>query len=129
MKGSENMTFDRTRAPDWSEFLALVPMPNKAANIETKDGSVSIEVAVKRPWFLLPPLSWILPVSPKRVVILDFLGSQIWNACDGVRKIEDIVDSFASAERLTFHESRVLITQQLREMVRRGCLVLLGGTT
>ncbi len=129
MKGSENMTFDLTRAPDWSDFLELVPMPNKAADVETKDGVVSVEVAIKRPWFLLPPLSWILPVSPKRVVILDSLGSQIWKQCDGSRKIEAIVDGFARSENLTFHESRVLMTQQIREMVRRGCVVLLGGMT
>ena len=62
----------------------------------------------------------------KRVVKLDALGQMIWERCDDTRCVEDLVDMVSASEALTFHEARVAVTQHLRELVRRGVLVLVA---
>jgi hypothetical protein len=109
----------------WHDFLLLVPMRNRAARIEDEeDGSFAVTVSVKKPWWFIPPVKWIVPMGAKRVVKLDPLGKMIWNACDDKQRVEDLVDMIAASEGLTFHEARVAVTQHLRELVRRGVLVL-----
>ena len=56
---------------------------------------------------------------------LDRLGSQVWQLCDGVRTVEDVVDEFARLHRLTFHEARASVTAYLKMLVQRGVLAML----
>jgi hypothetical protein len=53
-------------------------------------------------------------------VVLDALGRGVFDLCDAHRTVEDIVDAFAAAHHLTFHEARISVTQYLRELIRRG---------
>ena len=111
----------------WKDFLALTPTRNRAAEVGTdEDGSFKVTIAVKKPWWFIPPVSWIVPMMSKRVVKLDPLGKMIWDACDDTRPVESLVDMLSESEGLTFHEARVAVTQHLRELVRRGVLVLVA---
>jgi hypothetical protein len=65
-----------------------------------------------------------VPVRAERHVTLDELGAAIWRGCDGVRRVEDLVDAFAAEHRLTFHEARVAVTNYLSQLIRRGVLVI-----
>ncbi len=115
------------RPTGWRSFLSLIPTRNRAAEVEdTEDGSFAVTVEVKKPWWFVPPISWIIPMMNKRVVKLDPLGKMIWNACDDKRCVENLVDIVSKSEGLTFHEARVAVTQHLRELVRRGVLVLVA---
>jgi hypothetical protein len=81
-------------------------------------------VPVARPRWLVPPLSWVLPFSPHRRVQLDGPGSSVLDLCDGQRTVEQIIETFARDNRLTFREGQLAVTQFLRELVRRGMVVL-----
>ena len=99
---------------------------HNAAVEATQDGAegLSISVRTRRPRYLAPPLSWIVPLRPTRVVRLDRVGSQVWALCDGTRTVEEVVEAFAARHRLTFHEARVAVTGYLRQLVHRGALAM-----
>jgi hypothetical protein len=67
-----------------------------------------------------------MPISHERAISLDRLGSEVWQACDGRRTVEEIVDLFAAAHDLTFHEARLSVTEFLRLLVLRGLVVVAG---
>jgi len=55
---------------------------------------------------------------------LDRLGSWVWKLCDGNRNVEQLVDDFAAAEGLSFHEARVAVTGYLKTLIQRGALAV-----
>lgn len=116
-----------TTAGNWRQMLMAVPTPNISARVthEPRGGQVTITVKKKRPGFLVPPLSWIVPFNAERCVTLDALGVDIWGRCDGKRSVEAIVEDFAATHRLTFHESRVAVTGYLKNLIERGVLAIL----
>lgn len=109
----------------WKRMLAARPVHNAAARVEDEGGGdVTVHVKSVRPWYMFPPVSWIVPYKPERGTILDRLGSQVWRWCDGERTVEDIIDAFASEHDLTFHEARVAVTGYIKSLVQRGALAI-----
>ena len=106
-------------------MLEATPLRNAAATVEP-DGAGGLRIAIPaaRPRWLVPPLSWILPVRRTRTVRLDRVGTRVWELCDGESTVESVVDAFAGAYNLTFHEARVAVTNYLRQLVRRGALAI-----
>lgn len=109
----------------WQRMLLARPARNTAARSES-DGehAVTVHVKTKKPMYLVPPLSWIVPVRRERSLKLDRVGSHIWRLCDGERTVEAVVDDFASTYRLTFHEARVAVTGYMKMLIQRGALVI-----
>lgn len=111
-----------------ADALEGVPLLNSAANIERRpDGTALAEIAMRRPRFLVPPISWILPYSDRRRVLLDALGVAILGLCDGKRTIGAIVSRFAAENKLTFREAQVAVVQFLRQLTERGVIVVAGA--
>ena len=109
----------------WREMLAARPVRNAAARVaEERPGELSIAVRTQRPRWMVPPLSWVVPLRPTRAVRLDRLGSQVWALCDGERTVEAVVDAFAARYNLSFHEARVAVTGYLKQLVQRGALAI-----
>ncbi len=122
------MTGPGKNAPDpasWRPMLLARAVHNTAATVH-QDGEDAVRIGVKtiRPWYLVPPLSWIVPVRPERRVVLDRLGLEIWRLCDGVRTVETVADVFAAAHGLTFHEARAAVTGYINSLVRRGVMAV-----
>ena len=115
-------------APDVGQLLDAVPVPNRAVHCDSRldDGGVVLSVPLRARWYMRPPLTWVLPFSTHRRVALDALGGEVWTACDGARTTECIVESFAERHRLTFHEARLSVMLFLKELVRRGLVVMVG---
>ena len=98
---------------------------NAAVRVEHIDHDrVKMYVKAGKPRFLVPPLSWIVPVRRERATALDRVGTQIWRLCDGEKTVEEVIDAFATLHDLTFHESRVAVTGYARMLVQRGLLVI-----
>jgi len=113
-----------TRA-SWRPVLEAVPVRNAAARlVERREEELCLAVAVRRPRWMVPPISWVVPLGVERRVRLDRMGSEIWDLCDGERTVEDMIDEFAARHSLSFHEARVAVTGYLRELVRRGLLAI-----
>ena len=107
-------------------MLRARPIRNRAAGVEERaDGSVRVTVRKHRPLFLTPPLSWIIRTRQVRRYDVDRIGARVWRLCDGNHTVEAIIDEFAAAYRLSFHEARVAVTSFIRNLVQRGAVVML----
>lgn len=127
---SKTATASQTESVGWTPFLAALPTRNRAATEEPEQaGFLPVSVRVDRPWWLVPPISWVLPVRTKRTVKLDGIGRFVWEWCDGRRPVETLVDAVADREKLSFHEARIAVTQFVEELVRRGIIVLVVNET
>ncbi len=109
-----------------SQFLTAVPYQNTAVKTEPRGEGVLVSVPVRRPGWLIPPISWVLPWSRQRRVELDAPGTEVLQLVDGRRSVEEIVESFAKNHKLTFRESQVAVTQFMRNLVQRGIVVVVG---
>ena len=115
------------RARYAGDFLRAVPHPNEAMTVTPRpDGAVVAAVPMKRPKYLVPPISWVLPFSPVRRVELDRLGASVLAMCDGRRTVEKIIEKFAAGHKLTFREAQLSVTQFLRQLTQRGLVVIVG---
>lgn len=121
MAKKKRISFE-AQAHSWKEMLRVRPIRNEAVTVEVRGEDVTV-VTIKRKSYS-PPLSWFVPVARKQDVYLDQLGSKLWEMCDGVRQVEEIVDYFSEKYHLTFHESRVAVTEYVQQLARRGVLVI-----
>jgi hypothetical protein len=110
--------------PSLARLLDAVPMQNRAVRVESHGSTFTLWVPIRRRWWMRGPLSWALPFRSEKGVALDVIGSEVWSACDGERRVEDIVAAFAQHHRLRFHEARSSVTQFLKSLVERRLLVL-----
>lgn len=109
------------------QYLAAMPMVNHAATrTPTAEGGTLVEVPIPRPWYLVPPISWILPFSGCRRIELDKLGTAVLQLCDGRRSVEKVIEKFAADQKLTFRESQLSVTQFLRMLTERGVIAVVG---
>ena len=109
------------------QYLDAVPVPNEAMDVyPQRDGKQLVEVPLRRPFWMVPPLSWILPYSSHRRVELDALGSEVLEGCDGQQSIEQIIETFAEKHSLTFREGQLAVTTFLRQLTRRGIVAIVG---
>jgi len=109
------------------DLLDAVPLRSQTVRGEKRpDGGWLLRIPLRRRWYTRPPLAWLLPISRERAIRLDRLGSEVWQACDGRRTVEEIVDLFAAAHDLTFHEARLSVMEFLRRLTLRGLVVVAG---
>lgn len=108
-----------------SEMLDAVPVRNERVRREAKgDEATVVFVPVRRRWYMGPPLSWLMSFSRERGVQLDKLGMEVWESCDGKRTTEEVIEEFAGRHHLTFHEARLSVMSFLRDLTRRGLVVM-----
>jgi len=106
-------------------MMESVPIRNIAARVERlPNGTMKAYVKKLRPWYMKPPLSWMMQRRPERCLLLDRLGTEVWDLCDGARKVEDVVDRFAEKHGLSFHEARAAVTAYLKTLIQPGVLAI-----
>jgi len=120
------VTLDEVRlsSASWRRMLEATPVVNEAAQVSPDGPGLAVTVPLQAPPGRVKPLSWLLLARKERTVRLDALGKQVWDFCDGHRTVEAIVDAFADRHHLTFHESRVSVTEYLKRLVQRGALAV-----
>jgi hypothetical protein len=109
----------------WTKMLDTRPIPNEAARLVHSDDEGAVyEIPLRRAWWHRAPISWFLPTRRFSKVYVYGAGREVLELCDGERDVESIIDEFAQRHGLTFHESRVSITQYFRGLVERGMLAV-----
>ncbi len=110
-------------ALDFQAVLSAVPTQNSAVRVERRaHGTVLMVPLRERRWTKLVRL--VLPLRSERGYALDRLGEEVWSACDGERTLELIVEEFAAAHQLSFHEARLCVMQFIRMLSERNLLAL-----
>ena len=104
--------------------LASIPMRNpqlKASPGETP-GSLLIEQKLVYTG-IGKILSKSLLVRKQKRYLLDGIGAAIYQGIDGKKTLEQLIDEFADENKLTFFESRALLLEYLRTLMKRGLVV------
>lgn len=102
-----------------TNVLDVVPVVNAAVRVEWQSPGALLWVPIQPRWWMGPPLSWLLPYRRERGIALDGLGRQVLEACDGKSSVERIVERFADAHRLRFHEARQSVLVFLKMLLER----------
>ncbi len=109
----------------WRRMLESRAFLNEKAKIDSLNASkVEIEVPLKKPGFLVPPISWLIKPRDRKTIRLDPLGSEVLELIRHSEKVVDVVDRFAERNGLSFHESRVSVTQYISQLVDNGIVVI-----
>ncbi len=111
-------------SPSLEHLLRTVPVANRAATVLPRGEGLHVLLPIRRRWWMKPPLSWVLPYREHRTVALDRLGREVYEAIDGRRDVESIVERLAEAHRLRFHEARMSVMQFLRMLAERNIVIL-----
>jgi hypothetical protein len=110
------------------DFLQAAPVANQAISvIPASDDGALVKIPMKHPKWLIPPISWIVPFSSHRQVRLDVVGLGVFKLCDGKKTVETIIEEFAAANKLSFREAQLPVTQFLQQMTERGIVVIVGS--
>ena len=112
------------RQLDQSQLLDAVPVHNHAVRAERRANALLLWVPIQRRRWMLGPLSWLLPFRDEKGIALDALGQEVWQACDGKRRLEEIIEQFAEHHQLRFHEARLSVLQFFRSLVERNLVAL-----
>ncbi len=92
-----------------------------------ENGELLLEWPLRiRPFFitLAKRLSKVAVESPTRKIQLDSLGCLVWNMVDGQKNVALIIQEFRSASGLSVQEAEISVTAFLRELGRRGLVVM-----
>lgn len=111
---------------DWRDMLRARVIRNEAVQVlrSNEDGSLEVELPFRQRWFMLKPFSLIFPFRKGKKIRLDPIGSELFGACSQKRTVESIIDWFAAEERLSFHESRMTVSNYLRILMQEGLLAI-----
>ena len=68
------------------------------------------------------PFTWYRVLDDLEA-LAHFYNNRGYEAVDGRKTVEQLIDEFAAREKLTFFESRALLGQYFQTLVRRGVIV------
>ncbi len=109
------------------EALGGVPYRNEAMQLtQRRDGTALATIPMRKPRYLVPPISWVVPFSSSKRVELDPIGLSVLEMCDGSRTIESIIETFAANHKLSFREGQLAIMQFLKQLSQRGIVAIVG---
>lgn len=120
----------RPQAPSISraEALACIPEILPAVSWQVQDSGYLL---IEYPLVLKPLLRAIFTRFNKeyterltRKLLLDGLGSQVWRYIDGKRSVGEIISTFSTASTITPQEAELSVTTFLRELGKRGLIII-----
>jgi len=116
---------DRPETLSPAQVLDAIPERNRSVRTEWREDQMVIWVEIRKRWWNRGVMRWLLPFRDEKGVGLDPLGQEVWSACDGRRSVEQIIEQFAAAHKLSFHEARLAVMQFIRSLTERRLLALI----
>lgn len=111
-----------------TEALACIPHRSPAVAWRIlENGELLLEWPLRiRPFFmtLAKRMSRGAGENPTSKIQLDSLGCMVWNMVDGQKNVALIIEEFRSASGLSVQEAEISVTAFLRELGRRGLVVM-----
>jgi len=117
----------KARAPpsiDRDVVLGLVPIRNPAIEWRRyKSGEVAIIVTVKRRGLM----ARIDKGEKKKKIILDKMGSHVWNLCDGEHTFGDIVEDLVKTYKMHRREAELSLASYFDTLMKKGLISFIPG--
>jgi len=67
-------------------------------------------------------LAFAFAVPKERRIVLDRVGADIWELCDGEHTVDGIIAALSEKYKLNRKEAEVSLTSYLRQLGRRGLI-------
>jgi len=115
-------------AIDFEHQLHTVPIRNTQAVVtdsERKPEAILVQVKLTYKGVLGPIAKWVNARRAKRYELAG-LSREMFERVDGRTSVEQLVDWLCEQERLTFLEGRALVVHYLRDLMRRGLVVVVS---
>ena len=111
-----------------TEALACVPEKSPAVQWDTQEnGEIIIEYPLPlKPFFISLSKRFTKSAEQRltKKLQLDVIGSQVWIMIDGATDVKAIIKEMAPATGLSLQEAEISVTTFLRELGRRGLILL-----
>lgn len=111
--------------------LECVPVRNPQITEQRNDEDelcLTYQVRI-RPWFqnIVQKITGRTDDLIERKLQMDALGSTVWQMIDGKRKVKEIVDDFQGTHMLNRREAEISVTAFLKDLGKRGLIVMREG--
>src|SRR5438093_13438951 len=118
--------FPKKNAPKITrhEILAAVPVRNSLVEWETNDHEEIVLKVPRRQDRVGKMLHRIFVAPPFKQVVLDEVGSDVWNLCTGENDVDTIVKTLARKYKLSRREVELSLANYLRTLAQRGLIGL-----
>lgn len=113
---------------DYEQQLHTIPVRNVQAVVmasERAPEAILVEVQLRYAGLLRFIAKWVHARQRKRYE-LSGLSREMFERVDGKQTVEQLTDWLCEQERLTFLEGRALVMLYLRDLMRRGLIVMLA---
>jgi hypothetical protein len=119
--------FRRGPRPRLERKQALAGRPVRNPDLpyqRQENGEVAITLRRRRD-LLTRLLSLLFVIPRQKQVVLDDVGADIWELCDGEHTVEELIASIASKYKLEPREAEVSLLNYLRQLGRRRLIGIL----
>ena len=106
------------------EILSAVPVRNSLVEWETNDHEEVVLKVPRRQDRVGKILHRIFVAPPFKQVVLDEVGSDVWNLCTGENDVDTIVKALARKYKLSRREVELSLANYLRTLAQRGLIGL-----
>ncbi|NIM05859.1 MAG: PqqD family peptide modification chaperone [Armatimonadetes bacterium] len=101
------------------QALSALPVRNQAFAVRrTENGETEITVPRRNDW-LGKLLSLILLIPKERKIVLEAVGSEVWDMCDGAHTVSQMADALVKKHKLDRREAETSLTEYLRRLGKR----------
>jgi hypothetical protein len=109
------------RAPKLTHEQSLNAFPVRNTLVQyqrTEEGEVEITIP-RREDLLGKMMALVFFIPKKRKIILEAVGSDVWEMCDGQHTVSQIIDALVRKHKLTRREVEASLTEYLRKLGKR----------
>jgi hypothetical protein len=106
------------------EILAAVPIRNALVEWEMNDHEEVVLKVPRREDRVGKILHRIFAAPPFKQVVLDEVGSDVWQLCTGENNVDAIVKALARKYKLSRREVELSLANYLRTLAQRGLIGL-----
>jgi hypothetical protein len=110
------------------EILAAVPVRNSLVEWETNDHDEVVLKVPRREDRVGRILHRVFAAPPFKQVVLDEVGSDVWQLCTGEHDVDAIVKALARKYKLSRREVELSLSNYLRTLAQRGLIGLAKRT-
>ena len=112
----------RPKALTREQSLGSVPLRNAALEAErTESGEVRLLMPRRESWWVRG-LGRVFYIPKRRPLVLDEVGSFVWNLCDGKHDVRQIIRALCKRYKLHRKEGEVSVVAYLRQLAKRGII-------
>ena len=112
----------KPKVPDRGELMKTLPLRNQLVKWEVDEkGEVSLTIPQDHKMWLRV-LAKLFSLPGKRVIVLDDVGSYVWQLCDGQNSLRRISKQLSDKYNLTAKEAEMSLVEYLRTLGKRGII-------